>query len=319
MSQTPGDSAPKKTSDQTDATTLVNRQDLQKIKEKELELAKNVGACLMIVRGSPQGHRYMLTATEMIIGRDPTVDISISDSKVSRKHAVIRLANGQVTLTDLGSANGTEINDRALNPNEPVVLQKNDTVTLGGGTRLEFLPAGEVKTMDMGEFSSAVNTDGLTGVFNKRYLLQALETEFKRAKAMRTSLSVIFVDLDHFKKVNDNFGHAAGDFVLKEFASLLKNQFVRPRDLFARYGGEEFVLMLSNTSGDAGMAIAEKVRAAIESHPFIFEGKKLPVTSSLGLAELGDIHTTADQFLNAADQALYQSKQNGRNRVTRAG
>ncbi len=310
--------SPKKTSENSDATTLVNRQDLQILKEKELELAKNVGACLMIVRGTPQGHRFMLNATEMTIGRDPTVEISISDSKISRKHAVIRLAEEGVTLTDLGSANGTEINGKPLNPHETVVLQKNDTIALGGETRLEFLPAGEVKTLDMGEFSSAVNTDGLTGIFNKRYLIQALENEFKRAKAMRTALSVIFVDLDHFKKVNDNFGHAAGDFVLKEFANLLKNTFVRPRDLFARYGGEEFVLLLSNTSGDAGMVIAEKIRAAIESNPFIFEGKRLPVTSSLGLAELSEKYGTADDFLKAADASLYQSKQSGRNRVTRA-
>jgi len=302
-----------------DATTLVNREDLLKLKEKEKEAAKSIGACLIVVKGSPQGHRFFLNQAESILGRDPTADISIADSKISRKHAVFKLEGGNVTLTDLGSANGTEVNDRVLSPNEPVVLKKNDTIVLGASTKLEFLPAGEVKTVDMGELSSAVNTDGLTGVFNKRYLLQAIDTEFKRAKAMRASLSVVFLDLDHFKKINDNYGHAAGDFVLKEFANLVKTNFARPRDLFARYGGEEFVLMLSNTSADAGLVIAEKVRSAVEGYPFIFEGKKLPVTSSLGIAEISDAYATAEAFLNAADAALYQSKQNGRNRVTRAG
>jgi two-component system cell cycle response regulator len=302
-----------------DATTLVNREDLLKLKEKEKEAAKSIGACLIVVKGSPQGHRFFLNQTESVLGRDPTADISIADGKISRKHAVFKLEGANVTLTDLGSANGTEVNDRVLNPNEPVILKKNDTIVLGASTKLEFLPAGEVKTVDMGELSSAVNTDGLTGVFNKRYLIQAIETEFKRAKAMRASLSVVFLDLDHFKKINDNHGHAAGDFVLKEFANLVKNNFTRPRDLFARYGGEEFVLMLSNTSADAGLLIAEKVRSAVEGYPFIFEGKKLPVTSSLGIAEISDAYTTAEAFLNAADAALYQSKQNGRNRVTRAG
>ncbi len=319
MTDSSGNDSPQKPSTgSADATTLLNRDDLQKLKDKEKEAARSIGACLIIVKGSPQGHRFFLNQSESILGRDPTADISISDGRISRKHAVFKLEGENVTLTDLGSANGTEVNDRVLNPNEPIVLQKNDTIVLGASTKLEFLPAGEVKTVDMGELSSAVNTDGLTGIFNKRYLLQALEPEFKRAKAMRTAMSVLFLDLDHFRNVNNTYGHAAGDFVLKEFASLVKTTFVRPRDLFARYGGEEFVLLLSNTSVDAGLVIAEKIRTAVETYPFIFEGKRMPVTSSMGIAEISDAHPTADEFLKAADAALYQSKQNGRNRVTRA-
>jgi GGDEF domain-containing protein len=152
-----------------------------------------------------------------------------------------------VLLTDLGSANGTFVNDRrVVEPETP--LAKEDMLRVGNSI-LKFLPAGEIEIVFYGNLGAAANTDPLTRIYNKGYLLEALGAEWKRAKALHTDFSLIFLDLDHFKNINDTCGHDAGDEVLKEVARLIRNDFVRPRDIFARYGGEEFALLLPNTSG----------------------------------------------------------------------
>lgn len=282
---------------------------------KELQKAKEQEACLIIIRGTPQGHRYFLTQDEMVVGRDPAADISISDPTISKKHAQIaRLPGNVVRVVDLGSANGTFINDKKVAPGESVILAKEDMIRLGNSI-FKFLPAGELEILFYGNLGSAIHTDALTKIYNKGYLMEALEAEFKRAKALHTDLSVLFFDLDHFKRINDTYGHDAGDYVLKEFAALVRGGFVRPKDIFARYGGEEFVILLGNTGSQAAGEIAEKVRATIENHKFMYEGKRLPVTTSLGVAEVTSDIESPQTLMKAADKALYAAKSGGRNRV----
>lgn len=300
-----GDDASEKTAViQGDAETL--RKELQKAKEQE--------ACLIIIRGKPQGHRFFLTQDEMTLGRDPGADIVLSDQSISRKHARVYKEDGKVKIVDLGSSNGSFVNDKKIEANEPVTLAKEDMLKLGNCI-LKFLPAGELEILFYGNLGSAAHTDPLTRIYNKGYLLEALDAEFKRAKALHTDFSILFFDLDHFKKVNDNFGHDAGDFVLKEFTSLVRNGYLRPKDVFARYGGEEFVVLLGNTGAKAAQELAERIRAAIETHAFIYEGKRMPVTTSMGIAELTSGIESAQTLLKAADKALYSAKQGGRNRV----
>lgn len=302
-----GDDAGDKTAVLTgDAVTLA----------KELAKAKEQEACLIIIRGTPQGHRFFLTQAEMTIGRDMSADIQLNDQSISRKHAkVFRAAeSGTVTLTDLGSQNGTYVNDRRVAPGEPVKLAKEDMIRMGSSI-LKFLPAGEIEILFYGNLGSAAHTDALTKIYNKGYLLEALEAEFKRAKALHTDFSVVYFDLDHFKKVNDTYGHDAGDFVLREFTALVRGKHVRPRDIFARYGGEEFVLLLGNTNAQAAAETAEKIRALVEAHAFVYEGKRIPVTTSLGVAELQADIESALTLLRSADKALYAAKSGGRNRV----
>ena len=289
---------------QGDPETL--RRELQKAKEQE--------ACLIIIRGTPQGHRFFLTQPEMTIGRDPAADISIADQGISRKHAKTVKDSDHIRLQDLGSANGTFINDKKIPPGQSVILAKEDMVKLGNSI-LKFLPAGELEILFYGNLGSAAHTDPMTGIYNKGYLTEALEAEFKRAKALHTEFSVIFFDLDHFKKVNDTHGHDAGDFVLKETTSLIRAGHIRPKDVFARYGGEEFVILLGNTNAKAAAEIAEKIRAAIEGRTYTYEGKKLPITISMGVAELSATVESAQTLLKAADKALYSAKTGGRNRV----
>jgi len=284
---------------------------------KELQRAKEQEACLIIIRGTPQGHRFFITQPEMIIGRDPAADISVNDQSISRKHAKVTKTGDKIQLTDLGSSNGTFVNNKKVSSGETVDLAKEDMVKLGNSI-LKFLPAGELEIIFYGNLGSAAHTDSMTRIYNKGFLLEALEAEFKRAKALHSDFSVLFFDLDHFKKVNDTFGHDAGDYVLKEFTQLVKASHLRPKDIFARYGGEEFVVLLLNTNAAAAMELAEKIRASVESHAFTYEGKRMPVTTSMGVAELRADIESAQTLLKNADKALYSAKQGGRNRVVQA-
>ncbi len=298
--------------DSTDSTKVLGGD--QATLNQEMATAKEQEACLIIIRGTPQGHRFFLTQEEMVLGRDPSADLSILDQSISRKHAKVTKAGNKVLITDLGSQNGTLINDKKLKPNEPRPLAKEDMIKLGS-TVMKFLPQGELETLYLGNLGSAAHTDALTKIYNKRYLLEVLEVEFKRAKALHTDFSLLFFDLDHFKKVNDTHGHDAGDMVLREFAALVRTNHIRPKDVFARYGGEEFILLLANTGLKDAADIAERIRSAIETHAFIYEGKRIPVTTSMGLAELKTGIESAGTLLKHADQALYAAKNAGRNRL----
>ena len=160
-------------------------------------------------------------------------------------------------------------------------------------------------------------TDGLTGLDNRRHIESRLEEMFEHAKRLAEPFSCVMVDLDKFKSVNDEYGHQVGDAVLKQLAKILKNE-VREIDHAGRYGGEEFILLLTGTVLDAAVTFAERVRKAIEDHTFTFEGGTLKRTASFGVA--GWPHpkvSHCDGLVKAADDALYVAKEMGRNRVVR--
>lgn len=301
-------------SDDLGEKTAVLKAD-QETLNKEIQKAKEHDACLIIIRGTPQGHRHFLTMPEMVIGRDNSADIVLNDQSVSRKHAKLTKEGDKVKLTDLGSSNGTVLNGKKISPGDSAYLTKEDMVKLGNSI-LKFLPAGELEIIFYGNLGSAAHTDPLTHIYNKGYLLEALDAEFKRAKALHTDFSLTVFDIDFFKKVNDTYGHDAGDFVLKEFASLLRSKHVRPKDIFARYGGEEFVILQPNTNGKQASELAETMRSAIQMHSFMYEDKKLAITSSVGIAEMTAEIESPQTLFKIADKALYSSKQNGRNKVT---
>lgn len=157
-------------------------------------------------------------------------------------------------------------------------------------------------------------TDFLTGISNRRRFVEILETVIARAERYGTSLTVIFFDIDYFKKINDTFGHQVGDRILAELAALVSST-IRSTDLFARLGGEEFVILLQDNGLKTGNDLAEKIRATIEKHSFPVVGE---VTCSFGVAQYchGD---TVQHLVNRADEAMYTAKQNGRNRVEAQG
>ncbi|MDR0223421.1 MAG: diguanylate cyclase [Oscillospiraceae bacterium] len=163
------------------------------------------------------------------------------------------------------------------------------------------------------KFENSANFDMLTGVFNRRRFYELVQQHAVIAARKNAPTFVIMLDLDHFKRVNDTYGHAAGDEVLKTIAGRIKDT-VRPSDLFGRYGGEEFIMFISVSDTSNANTFAERIRLNIESAPVVFEDISIPVTASMGLAQVAP-DTDFDTAQKNADAALYKAKENGRNRV----
>jgi diguanylate cyclase (GGDEF)-like protein len=159
-------------------------------------------------------------------------------------------------------------------------------------------------------------TDGLTGLHNHKHLIETLEAEVARARRLQHQFSILMIDLDHFKRYNDTYGHLAGDQALARASALLKES-IRAIDYAARYGGEEFLLLLHEVALDDAMRVAERVRQRIAREKF-GEGQPVSVTVSIGVAEFPGHGETALMLIAAADAALYEAKRSGRNRVVQA-
>jgi two-component system cell cycle response regulator len=162
-------------------------------------------------------------------------------------------------------------------------------------------------------------TDALTGAYNRRYLMEQLPRELERCRRYAYPLSVLMCDIDHFKQINDEHGHVAGDDVLQQFASRAQ-KFIRSNsDWVARYGGEEFLIVLPETAHDGAMAVAEKIRTLIAATPFVTRCGDAPITASFGVVSTGpngpDITLKVDTIIRIADECLYRCKQDGRNRT----
>lgn len=279
----------------------------------DLEKAKAKDAVLIIIRGNPQGKKFVLNQDELVVGRDSGAAIRINDANISRRHSVIRKTSEGYSIEDLKSRNGTFLNDQKLN--YATGLNKEDMIKVGT-TILKYIPAGEIEILYQDNLTNAAYFDELTQVFNRNYISQAFEAEFKRAKALHTSFPVVLFDIDNFKKINDTYGHDAGDYVLRELMVVVKSAGLQERDFAGRWGGEEFILLLTNSNRERATDLAERVRAAVEKHKFIYEGTTIPITISLGAANISKDHKNYIDLYKEADQALYNSKKNGKNQVT---
>ena len=156
-------------------------------------------------------------------------------------------------------------------------------------------------------------TDQLTGLYNRHYFTSELVKQINTWRRHQQSLTIIILDIDYFKKVNDTYGHLAGDYALKSLAKICKNQ-LRDIDTLARIGGEEFAILLPTTSVNGGMQIAERIRKVTEDYDYEYEGNTFHMTVSLGIAELTDETWSITEFIGAADDMLYKAKHAGRNR-----
>jgi diguanylate cyclase (GGDEF)-like protein len=198
------------------------------------------------------------------------------------------------------------------------MLEKEDMIKVGS-TILKYLPAGQLETLYHINLTNAASMDKLTGLFNRKYISEVLEVEFKRAKALHSDISIVMFDIDNFKKVNDTYGHDCGDYILSTLGQQVRAAGLRERDLAGRYGGEEFIIVLTNSDDPQAAEVAERIRKKIEDFEFVYDGKRISVTISLGVATIRkDQHNALDLF-KAADKALYESKNSGKNKVTVAG
>lgn len=291
--------------------TAVAEEDTFKLR---LEQAKAFSPAVLVISGKPLGKYFFLKEAKNTLGRDLTADISLPESSISRHHVTFEVTTEGVSVEDLGSTNGTFVNDVKLEKNIPVWLENGDYVRCGN-TILKYLKEGNIETLMHGQMFNKANFDQLTGAQNKQSILDRLKEDFFRSQSRALPLTLLLFDLDHFKKINDTFGHPGGDFVLKELCSLVIKKMTRQKDVLGRYGGEEFMLILPETPLQIAIDVAERIRSTIEKHNFMFDGKKIPVTISVGISCL-DSATKSDQdLLNTADKALYDAKHQGRNRV----
>jgi two-component system cell cycle response regulator len=270
---------------------------------------------LVILSGARPGRTVVITeGQDFIVGRTSEATYAVDDESLSRRHVRFFAIAGRYAVEDLKSTNGTFVDGKRLDG--PAFLEPGARIQLGKDTVLRFDLQDDAVIEEQKRLYEATVRDKLTGVYNRHFLDERLASELSYAKRHGTALSVLFVDADHFKKVNDTFGHAGGDAVLIALGKLLLAS-MRNEDVAARYGGEEFILVLRGISGNSVTHVAERIRADVQALLVLHEGQHIPFTVSIGVAT----HTAEREFEDAAallavaDNALYKAKETGRNRV----
>lgn len=262
----------------------------------------------IVIAGPAVGEMHPLTDGELVLGRAAGCQIRVRDQGISRRHARIEVEGELVRIADLGSANGTLVNGDLVTES---TLNDGDKVRIGSTTILRFAYHDAHDEAFQRNLLEGVRRDGLTKAFRKTYFFERLEREVAFARRHGTPLTVLMLDADHFKAINDDFGHPAGDAVLAELARRLMSV-TRTEDIVARYGGEEFAIACRGISADQGARLAQRLLVAVRSRPF--PGIDRTVTISIGVSEYQH-GQTPEQLVDAADKLLYQAKRQGRDRA----
>ena len=268
-------------------------------------------ACLVVLQGARLGQRIDVGEQPLVIGRAPECDFQIMERSISRQHCrILRDANGY-RIKDLDSTNRTLVNDQPIIEAE---LRDGDHVTIGSCV-LKFMDRRSVEARYHEEIYQLATVDPLTGLYNRRQFLELLEKELARSANHRRPLALLIIDLDHFKAINDRYGHPVGDVVLKSVASTLQTS-AREEFIVARIGGEEFAAVLPEHDVQAAATFAELLcRAVDQPHPTTSQLGPERVTISIGVAAWQQGMANVSELLRAADLQLYRAKQSGRNRV----
>ena len=276
--------------------------------------------------GANPGRRHALQRTEHTVGRRTDLDLHFDIDSVSRRHARLVKNGDDWWIEDLGSTNGTFVNDESAQRRK---LEDGDIVRFGEAV-VKFLAGTNIERAYHEEIYRLSILDGLTGVHNKRFFDEVLEREVARTMRHSGAVTLVLFDIDHFKRVNDTYGHLAGDTILVTLCKRLKPR-IRREDVLARIGGEEFACLLPETSTAGALAFAEDLRDLVAREPFTCDAANICISISLGVAvfEQKDPAPRADEgatrasssqkdaldFLRRADEKLYEAKNGGRNRV----
>lgn len=275
----------------------------------------NMHPYLVVFIGQDSGKRYKLSPGSMTIGRSSKGDIILEDDWASRIHCVIHWQDEVFELEDRDSTNGTYVNTHKI---ERIQVPPGVPIQVGHSLlKIEFKDEAELQLEQNLHRSASI--DGLTGIFNRQHFMKRAAEEIAYAGRHHRLLGVIMIDIDHFKLINDTYGHQMGDFVLNRFASII-NVNKRPEDIFARYGGEEFIILPRGELSKEGMRFhCERLRQIIEAGEFAFGETRVRVTISLGfhlaMVANGDRKPSIDDWISKADEALYRAKDLGRNRT----
>jgi diguanylate cyclase (GGDEF)-like protein len=274
-----------------------------------IRVAAEQSALVLVLSGPRLGHRVILGDVPIEIGRGSTAGLILDADSVSRKHARIERFGGGHKIMDSGSTNGTYVNGLRV---KEQILKDGDRIGIGKAL-LKYIAGGNIEGAYHEEVQRLMRFDPLTNIFNKRHFDESLRLSVFTASGAGKPLSLIVFDLDHFKKVNDTYGHQAGDAVLCG-ATAAVNAILSPRELFGRVGGEEFSVVCDDTDLASALERAEAVRRAVAREPFRFEDKMLGATVSVGVAQLAP-DETPDSLFDRADAQLYVAKGAGRNCV----
>lgn len=271
-------------------------------------------ACVVVIHGEGLGRRADIEDKPMVVGRSQEADLHIPHKSVSRQHCEIWREGDVYRVRDLGATNCTLVNDLPVTEG---VLADGDHVTLGE-TILKFISHSSVEARYHEEVYQLATHDALTELYNRRHFVELVDKEIARAQRHGRPLVMCIIDVDLFKPVNDQYGHIAGDGVLRQLAALLR-RFVRGEDIAARIGGEEFAVLLPESGIGAAGNFAERLREEVANEVFILGGESKRITISIGIAALAESHADRAALMTAADEALYRAKDEGRNRVCVVG
>jgi len=275
----------------------------------------NLHPYLVIFIGQDSGKRHKLRPGSMTIGRSPQADIFLEDDWASRIHCAIDWQDDVFEIEDRDSTNGTYVNTHKITR---IQVPPGVPIQVGHSLlKIEYKDEAELQLEQ--NLQRSASLDGLTGIFNRQYFMKRAAEELAYARRHHRSLGVIMIDIDHFKLINDTYGHQMGDFVLNKFASIVSAS-KRPEDVFARYGGEEFIILPRGELSQEGMHLhCERLRQTIEASEFAFGEARVRITISLGfhlaMVVNGDQEASIDEWIGKADEALYRAKDLGRNRT----
>jgi diguanylate cyclase (GGDEF)-like protein len=294
----------------------VSRHDSQKTRVTKVEAVpasssvRPGDACIVVIYGPEIGRRMPLSTAPFDIGRSSKNDLFIDQESISRHHARITFDGSSYLVSDMNSTNGTFVNDHPVKESR---LKDGDQVQIGRSI-LKFMTGENIEVHYHEEIYRLMTVDALTQIFNRRYFDEALEREFNRSRRYERALSLVVFDIDHFKKINDTWGHLAGDSLLRQLVAAVRPK-LRREDIFARTGGEEFGVLLPEIDALGAHSTADKVRKLVEAATLRYEQNVIPCTVSLGVALLAGDHATPEDLYKAADGQLYAAKQAGRNCV----
>lgn len=262
---------------------------------------------LVTIAGPLFGSVYLIETDHYKIGRNQDCELCLVDDAISRNHALIfRNETGDYLIKDLESTNGTYVN---YNKIVEKVLLENDKISIGQSI-FKFLYRNSLEADFHDEIYKLASIDGLTQIYNRKHFEALTEKELSKSRRNNIPLAFVMIDIDFFKKVNDVYGHQAGDYVLREIAQLVQKN-IRKEDIFGRFGGEEFSLCLSGPNAEKLHSVCEKLRKFVKNHLFIYDNKHLKVTISLG-AVVCQEKDTLKSLIERSDKNLYQAKEQGR-------
>lgn len=297
--------------DDVEKTTVLGLKDLELLSPDKTPRS----AYLICINGRAVGKMFKLATQRMVVGRSPTNEILVDDEGISRQHAFVERNALGFVLVDNESTNGVFVNGQRILRH---LMQDGDKVQLGSSAILKFSFQDEVEERAQKQLYESATRDGLTNCYNKKYFADQLKTEFSYYFRHDEPMSLCLFDIDFFKKLNDGFGHQAGDHVLKTMSALVQKA-LRTEDIFARYGGEEFGIIFKNTDGEKAFLVLERIRRNIEKYEFTDNDRRMPVTISIGISTLEKQNYPSPKALvKAADDYLYQAKGKGRNRTESA-